>query len=340
MKALFIDEPGRTSVGTAPDPEPGPDELLLRVRTVGFCGTDLSTYLGRNPLVTYPRIPGHEIAATVEAVGAEVPVDEFPIGTAVTVVPYTACRRCAACRRGRSNACRYNQTLGVQRDGALAEWISVPWTRVLKADGLSSTELALVEPLSVGFHAIARSRVLAGDRAVVIGCGAVGLGAVAAPAHAGARVIAVDVDDRKLELAFLAGAAHLLNGRTASLHERLEALTEGDGPDVIVEAVGRPETFVAAVQEVAFAGRVVYIGYTNLPVEYDTAQFVKKELDIHGSRNADADDFRAVIELLRGGGFPAGRAVSQVVRLEEAGEALREWSAEPGAVTRIHVSLA
>lgn len=339
MRALVIDEPGRTTLGTAPDPEPAPDEVLLRVRTIGFCGSDLSTYLGRNPLVTYPRIPGHEIAATVEAVGAEVPEDAFRAGATVTVVPYTACLRCPACRRGRSNACRDNQTLGVQREGALSEWISVPWTHVLTADGLSATDLALVEPLSVGFHAIARGRVLAGERVLVIGCGVVGLGAVAAAAHSGARVIAVDIDDRKLELAFLAGAAHVVNDRSASLPDRLGVLTDGEGPDVVVEAVGRPETFVAAVREVAFTGRVVYVGYTGLPVTYDAVPFVKKELDILGSRNADADDFRAVIELLRAGTFPAGEAVTRVVSLEEAGEALREWSADPGAVTRIHVSV-
>lgn len=339
MKALVIDRPGSTTLGSLPEPTHAPDEVLLRVRTIGFCGSDMNTFRGLNPLVSYPRVPGHEIAATVEQVGAAVPDGRFREGMMVTVVPYTACGRCPSCRHGRSNACRDNQTLGVQRDGALTEWIAVPWTHVLEAEGLSPHELALVEPLSVGFHAVSRGRAQAGDRVAVIGCGAVGLGAVAAAAAAGAEVIAIDLDERKLELSRRAGASHALNSRNAPLHESLAGLTGGDGPDVVIEAVGLPETFVAAVQEVAFAGRVVYVGYAKAPVTYDTAQFVKKELDILGSRNATAADFRAVIALLRAGRFPADQAVTRVVRLEDAGEALREWSADPGPVTRIHVDL-
>lgn len=339
MKALVVDAPGRATLGFLPEPKHAPDELLLRVRTVGFCGSDLNTYRGLNPLVSYPRVPGHEIAATVDSVGTEVPPGRFREGMAVTVVPYTACGRCPSCRRGRSNACRDNQTLGVQRDGALTQWIAIPWTKVLDAEGLSLQELALVEPLSVGFHAVFRARVETPDRVAVIGCGAVGLGAVAAAAARGAEVIAVDVNEWKLDLARSAGASHTVHSGNAPLHESLQALTGGDGPEVVIEAVGLPETFLAAVQEVAFAGRVAYIGYARAPVSYDTAQFVKKELDILGSRNATATDFRSVIDLLRAGAFPADAAVTRVVQLEEAGEALREWSADPGAVTRIHVNL-
>ena len=339
MNELVIDAPGRVSLRPAAIPTAAPDELLLRVMTVGYCGSDLNTFRGANPLVSYPRVPGHEIAATVEAVGAEVPAGSFRAGMRVTVVPYTACGRCAACRRGRSNACRDNQTMGVQRDGALTGWIAVPWRKVLAADGLSLRELALVEPLSVGRHATVRARVTAGDRVAVIGCGAVGLGSVAAAAAAGAQVIAVDVDSRKLELARAAGAAHLLNSAEASLHDTLQTITDGDGPDVVIEAVGLPATFLAAVQEVAFTGRVAYVGYAGAPVSYDTALFVKKELDIFGSRNATAADFSAVVDLLRAGAFPADAAVTRVVDLEEAGEALREWSADTASVTRIHVNL-
>jgi L-galactonate 5-dehydrogenase len=339
MRALVIDGPARTSVRSVPEPELARDEILLRVRTVGFCGSDLNSYRGLNPLVSYPRIPGHEIAASVHRIGPDVPADRFFEGMMVTVVPYTACARCPSCRRGRGNACRDNQTLGVQRDGAMTEWIAVPWTHVLEADGLTAHELALVEPLSVGFHAVSRARVKAADRVAVIGCGAVGLGAVAGAAATGAEVIAVDVDEPKLDLARRAGAAHGLNSRSSPLHESLQRLTGGDGPDVVIEAVGLPETFVSAVHEVAFTGRVVYIGYAKAPVAYDTAAFVKKELDILGSRNATAADFRAVVELLRAGAFPSDAAVTRTVELANAGDALHEWSADPGPVTRIHVNL-
>jgi 2-desacetyl-2-hydroxyethyl bacteriochlorophyllide A dehydrogenase len=340
MKALQIDREGSTRLVTIAPPEPAAGDVLLRVHTVGFCGSDLNTYRGLNPLVTYPRIPGHELAGVVESVGAAVPADRFAPGMHVTVVPYTACGACPACRRGRANACRDNQTLGVQREGALTELVAVPWEKVLRADGLSARELALVEPLSVGFHAVDRGRVDARDTVLVIGCGAVGLGAIAGAAQRGARVIAVDVDEAKLALGRQAGATETIDTRAGALHDRVLALTAGDGADVVIEAVGLPETFVAAVAEVAFTGRVVYIGYAKAPVTFDTSHFVKKELDILGSRNATADDFRAVMTMLRGGAFPVDGAVSRVVALEDAGAALHDWSAHPAAITRIHVDLA
>ena len=300
MKAFVIEEPGRTGFGTADPPEPASGKVLLRIRTVGFCGTDLSTYWGRNPLVSYPRTPGHEVAATVEEVGADVPAS-FPQGTDVTVLPYTACGTCPACRRGRTNGCRDNQTLGVQRDGAMTSFLAVPWEKVLPAPGLSLAEMALIESLSVGDHAAERARVGEGDVVVVLGCGAIGLGAITSAAYRGARVVAVDLDDGKLAVARRCGAAETINSQKDDLHNALQALTSGDGPDVVIEAVGLPETFVAAVEEVAFAGRVVYIGYAKAPVTYDTALFVKKELDILGSRNASAENFRNVIRMIESG---------------------------------------
>ena len=338
MRAMVIDGPRRAGVGTLAQPTLAAGDVLVRVRTVGFCGSDLNTFRGLNPLVSYPRVPGHELAGTVEAAGDDVPAS-IRVGEDVTVVPYTACGTCSACRQGRVNTCRNNQTLGVQRDGALTERIAVPWPSVLRAEGLSRRELALVEPLAVGVHAVARGRVASGDVVAVLGTGAVGLGAVAGAARTGATVIAVDVDDRKLATARRAGAAHVVNARTTSLHDALQSITGGEGPDVVVEAVGLPETFLSAVAEVAVAGRVVYIGYAKAPVAFDTTQFVRKELDILGARNATADDFRGVLSLLHARLFPVDDAVTRVVALGEAADALRDWDADPGAVTRIHVDL-
>jgi len=339
MKALLIEQPGRTRLTDRPEPAAAAGELLLRLTTVGFCGSDLNTYRGLNPLVGYPRVPGHEIAAGVELVGSEVPGGMFAAGMEVTVLPYTACGRCAACRRGRGNACQENQTLGVQRDGALTELITVPWEKVVPADGLSRRELALVEPLSVGFHAVDRGRVTATDTVVVIGCGAVGLGAIAGARARGARTIAVDIDDAKLGIAKAAGAAHTVNSDPESLPARIAALTRGEGADVVIEAVGIPGTFVAAVNAAAFTGRVVYIGYAKTAVAYDTTLFVKKELDILGARNATMADFRAVMAMLRRGEFPVSATVTRSVSLDDAGAALEEWNRDARSVTRIHVEL-
>lgn len=338
MKAFFINSPGETSIADVEKPSPAAGQVLLRVRMVGLCGSDLNTFRGNNPMVSFPRIPGHEVAATIEAAGAEVPPKLSP-GMNVTLSPYTACGDCPACRRGRPYACRSNQTLGVQREGALTEYIVAPWEKVHTAGDLSLRELCLVEPLSVGFHAASRGRVTAGDTVAVLGCGAIGLGAVAAAEFRGANTIAVDIDDEKLAVALAAGAAHAVNSQKENLHERLQALTGGDGPDVVIEAIGLPVTFRAAVEEAAFTGRIVYIGYAKAPVSYETRLFVQKELDIMGSRNATEEDFDGVIEMLQRGRFPVERAITRVASLGDAGEALKAWDENPPAFTKILIDV-
>jgi len=333
MKALQVRGPGEVQLVEVPAPLPQPGEILLRVQMVGMCGSDLNTFRGKNPLVSYPRILGHEIAATVEAG----PTGSIPADTNVTVSPYKNCGLCSSCRQGRPNACEFNETLGVQRDGALAEFIAVPPDRVYQADGLRLDELALVEPLTVGFHAVARGRVSPSDTVAVFGCGGVGLGAIAGAAQRGATVIGIDVDDAKLALAQAAGAKWGIHSQREPLHERLRGLTGGDGPNVVIEAIGLPATFRAAVEEVAFAGRVVYIGYAKEPVSYETRLFVQKELDILGSRNAGPEDFRAVIEMLQQGQFPVNQAISKIVPLAEAATTLQSWSETPTSFSKILV---
>jgi threonine dehydrogenase-like Zn-dependent dehydrogenase len=226
----------------------------------------------------------------------------------------------------------------VQRDGALTEFISVPAEKIYAAE-LSLKELCLVEPLTVGFHAVARGRVNAADKVAVFGCGGVGLGAIAACHFSGATTIAVDLDDRKLELARKAGARHAININKSSLHEGLLELTGGHGPDVVIEAVGQPQAFRAAVEEVAFTGRVVYIGYAKEPVTYQTSLFVQKELDILGSRNALPADFERVIQMLAAKHFPVDDTVSTIVSLEETHRVLQAWNENPEKFTKIMVQL-
>ena len=333
MKAFVLQEPGRACIEAVSDPVARPGEILLQVRMVGFCGSDLNSFRGLNPLVSYPRILGHELCATVVQGDAEIAA-----GTDVAVLPYSNCGRCAACRRSRPNACQFNETLGVQRDGGLAEYIAVPREKLYRAR-LTLKELCLVEPLTVGFHAVARGRIKADDTVTILGCGGVGLGAVAASNARGARTICVDMDDEKLVVARAAGGSDAINTAKESLHDRLQELTEGRGPDVVIEAIGTPQTFRTAVEEVAFTGRVVYIGYAKEPVSYETRLFVQKELDILGSRNALPEDFRAVIHLLEGKKFPVDQAVSLVVPLEEAADALRSWSENPASFKKIMVSV-
>lgn len=333
MKAVALTGPGQVTITEVAEPELKPGHALLKIELVGLCGTDLNSFRGKNPLVTYPRVIGHEIAATVlkETVG-------ISAGTRVTVSPYTNCGHCVACKRGRVNACQFNQTLGVQRDGAMTELLTVPIEKVYPSS-LSLKELCLVEPLTVGMHATARGRVRAEDVVAVYGCGGVGLGAIAGAAFRGATTIAVDLDDEKLETAKAAGAVHTIHSRRDNVHGCLQELTGGRGPDVIIEAIGHPDIFREAVEEVAFTGRIVYIGYAKEPVTYETKLFVQKELDVMGSRNALPQDFREVISILEAGRFPVERAVSAVVPLAEAPTMLASWSESPSKYTKIMVSL-
>lgn len=337
MKAVVLEGPGRAAIKAVREPQAlGGDDVLLQVRMVGLCGSDLNSYRGRNPMVSYPRILGHEVSATVIECGLG--ASQWQVGTAVTLSPYSCCGECAACLRGRMNACQCNQTLGVQRDGALTERIVVPSSRLFRAD-LSLKELCLVEPLTVGFHAVARGRVAPGDIVAVFGCGGVGLGAVAGAVFHGATVIGVDIDESKLATACKAGAAHSINTAREDLHARLADLTAGRGPDVVIEAIGLPETFRAAVEEVAFTGRVVYIGYAKEPVAYETRFFVQKELDILGSRNAQREDFCEVIRMLEARRFPVDDAVTHIVPFDEAPAILEAWSREPARFTKIMVKV-
>lgn len=338
MKALYITEPGAAEMREIAEPaKPRPAEVLLRTRLIGLCGTDLSTFRGKNPLVSYPRIPGHEIAATIVETGADVPGELRP-GMDVTVYPNTSCGECASCRRGRGNACKFNQTLGVQRDGALKNFFTIPWEKVVLAQRLPLQKLVLVEPLAVGFHAVARGRVSASDRVAVIGCGMVGLGAIAGVVSRGATAVAIDVDEGKLALAKQAGAQHTIHSQAEHVSERLNLITGGLGPDVVIEAVGAAATYRMAVEEAAHTGRVVYIGWMKEPVSFDTSLFVHKELDILGSRNY-LDEFPAVIEALASGTFPVEAAISETVAMAEAGAALAKWSASPHLFSKILVDV-
>ena len=325
MKAIQITHNQEYNIIELPRPVPKAGEVLLKVQYVGFCGSDINTFMGRNAMALNPVIPGHEIGATIEEVGADVPTSLKP-GMVVTCNPYTNCGQCASCRNRRFNACQHNETLGVQRDGAMREYITLPWQKIIPADNLPVKTCALIEPMSVGFHAVSRGQVTDNDVVMVIGCGMVGLGALVSAVQRGATVIAADIDPVKLELARKLGAAYAYNSST-----EWEGLPD---PDVVIEAVGSVPTYRMAVERVAFTGRIVCIGYAKTDVSLPTSLFVKKELDIMGSRNATPEDFSDVISYLSSG-VDADAFVSDIIDPKDAQEAMEKWNANPGKVFRI-----
>lgn len=335
MRALFLTAIGQTEIREIEKPSIGPEEVLLKIGMVGFCGGDLNGFKGLFELQEYPNVLGHEVGGTIEEIGSQVP-ETFKLGNKVTVYPYLNCGKCISCRKGRRNACQDNKTMGVRRPGAMTRYIAIHWQDLFISEKLSLKELALVEPLTVGFHAAARGRVSSQDRVAVIGCGIVGMGAIASAVNRGAEVIAIDIDDSKMDIAKKIGVAHTINTSREDLHEALTRITDGDGPDVIIEAVGNAMTYRAAVDEVAYTGRVVCIGYAKSAVEFNTGIFVRKEIEILGSRNC-TDEFPEVIAYLEAGKFPVEDVISKTVSLDDAGAALADWAANAKGITKIMV---
>ena len=323
MKALAIEALERCAFHDMPEPVPGPGGVLINIRHIGLCGSDLATFSGLNPLVSLPRIPGHEIGAEIMSCGPDVPEGYAP-GARVIVVPYTACGTCSSCMKGRVNACRFNRTLGVQQNGALSERFVLPHGKLILNDTLAPRHLPLVEPLSVGFHAVARGRITAVDTVVVLGCGMIGMGAIAGAVARGAAVIAVDIG-AKTAMASRYGATHVIDAGTEDVAARVADLTAGHGADVVIEAVGLPATFTQAIDLACFAGRVVYIGYSKALVTYDTKFFNLKELDIMGSRNALPQDFLDVVAYLEGLKTPPDDLITKVFAFDQADQALPFW---------------
>ncbi len=339
MKTLHIPGDREMVVMDEEKPVAKAGEVLLKLHYVGFCGSDLNTWLGRNTMAKPNVIPGHEIGATIEALGEGCPTT-LKVGEVVTVNPYTNCGTCPSCRNLRVNACQHNETLGVQRDGAMREYIALPWQKIIPVEGISLRDCALIEPMSVGFHAVSRAQVTDNDVVVVIGCGMVGLGAVVRAVRRGATVIAVDLSQEKLDIAKSLGAKFGINSAKDKIPDKVMELTGGMGADVVIEAVGSPVTYVSAIDAVSFTGRVVCIGYAKADVAFQTKYFVQKELDIRGSRNAMPDDFRAVIRYLQGAKVPLDTLVSGVVAPDEAQAAMEKWAADPGKVFRLLVKWA
>jgi threonine dehydrogenase-like Zn-dependent dehydrogenase len=345
MKAISFAAPRKVQIVDIPTPQLGPEDVIVDIHYVGLCGSDLNTYRGLFPLVTYPRIPGHEISGVIAAKGEQVP-ESVNEGDRVMLSPYSHCGICPACRVGRPNCCQFNQTLGLQRDGAMTSRVAIHYSKVFSSKVLSFEELAIVEPLAVGYHAANRGRVTEVDTVLVIGCGMIGIGVIAAAARKGATVIATDIDDAKLIDAKKFGAQYTTNSTKENMSAVIGELTDHEGVSVAIEAVGLPETFRLAVDAVAFAGRVVYIGYAKKEVSYDTTNFVRKELDIIGSRNA-LRVFPNVIKMMeKRQPFDRLRTpqpfmdlITNIYPFYETAQAFRDWDAAPGKFTKILIDM-
>ncbi|WP_114855126.1 zinc-binding alcohol dehydrogenase family protein [Brachybacterium sp. YJGR34] len=330
MRAIQVTAPGRVELAEVPAPRPGPGEALLRVLFAGICGSDVQTLRGTQPFASYPRVPGHEFSAEI----LELPADAedaagFSVGDLVTGVPYFPDGTCYSCRRGLTNACERNQTMGVHRDGAFQELLCMPLEHLHPAPGMDPRDLALVEPFSIGSHAVRRARVAGGERMLVLGAGAIGMLTMLAARARGAEVWIADVLPARLALAARLGAAGTADLTTAPIAQVVQEATGGDGFDVVAEATGLPVSFTNALEAAATGARLVLIGNGTADVTFGPSVLLKKELEVLGSRNS-RDIFPQLIEQISSHRVDVSPLRTRIVPLEQGPQALRDAAAGAG----------
>lgn len=337
MKAIVIDKPYEVEIRDVPMPTVGEGEALLRVLYVGICGADVASYTGNQPFTTYPRIPGHEFSAEI----IEIPENDKGLkkGDVVTCNPYFNCGKCYSCERGHVNCCTDNRTMGVQRDGAFCEYISMPVERIYPGMGLTAQELALIEPFSISRHAISRAAIRPTDSVLIVGAGPIGLFALLAAKQFAGKIAVADVLNNRLNLAMSYGADGVVNTATEDIAKFTEEFTDGRGFDVCIEACGRPETFLMCIDEAAYAANIILIGNGKRETTFLHSIILKKELNIFGSRNAMKQDFLDNIELAASGKVDVMKMVSGVYEMDKAAEAFDALAHNKGDLAKLLIRI-
>lgn len=335
MKALVIEQPGKVAFRNCPIPKPKTGEALLKLLYGGICGSDLGSYRGSFAYFDYPRIPGHEFSA--EIIEIEENAYGLKKGMIVTCNPYFNCGSCYSCRRGLVNCCQFNQTMGCQRDGAFSEYITMPLERIYDGRGLSPKTLALIEPFCISYHGVQQAAIQPGETVLVMGAGTIGVLAAAAAKAKGARVYIADVAEAKLAYAreHFGLDGTVLNDTAEHFASQVEKITQGDGFDVTIEAVGLPSTFQSCIDAAAFCGRVVLIGIGKKNLDFHFTAIQKKELHISGSRNALKRDFEELIALVKQGGIDLDKIITNIYPFSDASKAFADFSENAGQMLKV-----
>lgn len=336
MRAIRCEAPGRLSLVERPVPEPGPGEVLIRIRHVGVCGTDLHIFNGTFPFFEYPRIIGHELAGEVVATGPGV---AMATGGMVAVVPYLHCGQCVACRQGRTNCCQTLKVLGVHTDGGMGEYVVVPATHALPAEDLPRDGVAMVEFLAIGAHGARRGGIAPQHRVLVVGAGPIGISAVIFSRARGAHVTVID--RREDRLAFcrdrLGVDAALAAG--PALDEQARTVTGGDLFDVVIDATGHLGSMERSFDFVGNGGSYVLLGIVRDRVAFSDPEFHRREISLLASRNATLEDFETVLTTMRSGQVPVAALATHRAPLDAVPERFAEWVRPEAGVIKALVDL-
>lgn len=296
MKVLVCESPGVLKYGEQKRPVFGKGEALVRIHKVGICGTDLHAFEGVQPYFEYPRILGHELGAEfIDGDGAG-----FLPGDRVSILPYLNCNSCVACRMGKPNCCVNMKVCGVHRDGGMVEYLVVPFSALVHGRELSFSELALVEPLAIGAHALERAVLQPNEYVVVIGAGPIGLGIIECAILQGGRVIAVDVNENRLDFC----RTHMktvvtINPSRENVQARLMEITTGEMPTLVIDATGNRNAINGAFAWMAHGGRFVLVGLQRNDISFSHPEFHKREGTLMSSRNALKSTFESVIQNIK-----------------------------------------
>jgi len=333
MDAVCLQSPGNISVEQIAHAKRKENEVLIKVRSLGICGSDIGAYMGTNPLVSYPRIIGHEVAGEV----VEVPENEteLAVGDHVVLEPYVYCGNCYPCNNERTNCCENLTVLGVHIDGAMAEYFSHPRHLVHKVpDDIPWNLLAMVEPLTISMHAVHRSRVKKGEHVVITGSGPIGLLAAQYVLALEALPIVVDLVQERLEFAKQLGVQHVVNLQQGDPVEAIKTITGGRMAQVVIEASGNAAAVRSTIDYVSYAGRIALVGWPKNEISLPTAMFTKKELDIVGSRNS-YHAFPESIELIAGKKVDVAAVISKTISFAEVPALVSDIAANPGNYLKV-----
>ena len=338
MDAIILEQPERLRLTTrdAPPAPPPPGHALVRVHRVGICGTDWHAYRGKQPFFTYPRVLGHELG--VEVVDVNDPAAAIKRGDRCAVEPYLNCGQCIACRHGKGNACANMQVLGVHRDGGMQEFLIVPTNKLHPSKQLTLDQLALVETLAIGCHAVARGQLREGEHVLVIGAGPIGLSVLPFVQAGGGKLIVADVAESRLEFCRRWGRVeHVIDART-DMPAALRELTGGDMPTLVIDATGNEKSMASAFNLVAPGGRLVFVGLFQGDLTFNDPNFHRREMTILASRNALPEDFRHIIDLIEHKRIDTGAWITHRVGHRGLIDVFPQWLAPDANVLKAMVS--